>query len=60
MGALAVVDLSVDRVGAVGGASIRLVGEDNAADGVVEHVVHDAHEDIGISTAGTVNAAVGE
>lgn len=44
------IDLLLDGFHGVGFLSVKLVGENDVADLVVEHVVHDAHELDGIAS----------
>ena len=60
VGRLALVDLCKNgRVG-IGGSRGNLVRESDAGHIVVEHVVHDLHEDGRVAAAGAVYVAVGE
>lgn len=55
--ALTQVDLPGDGTERVGYLGVHLIGEHNAADPNIQHVVHDAHEHLRITTRGTVHAA---
>lgn len=49
------VDLLHDRILGVGSGSVDLVWEDNVANLVIQHVVHDSHQLIRIATRGPIH-----